>query len=213
MKPYIRAAVVLTGLVAFSQPSIGAQAGKSIAMQGNGKGATACVACHGADGSGQAGAGFPALAGMDADYLAKQLNDFKQGTRKNPVMAPVAKALTAEESKAVSKYYSAKTPVAGSKPKVSQSVLKTGKNLAEKGNWPKEIPACFACHGPGATGVAGTFPALAGQHASYITSQIQAWKSGQRSNDPDDLMKAVAERLSDAEIKAVSAYLSSLSAK
>lgn len=184
--------------------------GQEIATQGNAKGATACQVCHAADGGGQAAAGFPRLAGLNSAYLKKQLKDMAKGSRNTPVMTPIAKALTDKDIEAVASYYSQlpapKVKVATTNP----ALLKKGKELVENGNWSKDIPACFACHGDGATGVGEHFPALAGQHASYIGQQINAWKSGLRQNDPNQLMKGIAERLSGDEIQAVSAYLASL---
>lgn len=74
------------------------------------------------------------------------------------------------------------------------------------GAWDREVPPCASCHGPNGRGVGATFPELAGQHASYLSAQFAAWKNGTRSNDPQNLMKGVAERLTDAEIQAVAAW-------
>lgn len=206
-------AVVLTLLMAYAQAAMAADLGQTIATQGNGKGATACIACHGVDGGGQAQAGFPRLAGLNQAYLEKQLHDFAKASRNNPVMAPMAKALTDKEIKAVAAYFANMAPTtSGAAPAVDPAVLTQGKKLAENGNWSKDVPACFACHGVGANGIGEHFPALSGQHASYIEQQLQAWRSGQRKNDPNELMKGVAKRLTDAEIKAVSSYLASLTA-
>ena len=185
------------------------EAGKQIAMQGNDRGAPACLGCHGVDGGGNAMANFPRLAGMNAGYLAKQLQDFASGVRANPIMQPIASALNGEEIEAVSSYYTGlQAPQTNAQ---SQSVSSTeGKNLVELGDWNKTVPACIQCHGPGARGVGMHFPTLAGQHAGYIESQLQAWRQGTRKNDPNQLMLGVAERLDEDQIKAVSVYLSSL---
>lgn len=185
------------------------QAGKQIVMSGNNKGATACLSCHGADGAGMAAANFPRLAGLNAGYMTKQLHDFASGTRINPIMQPIAKALSTKEAENVAAYYAAqKVPVAGTK--VDAGVLDEGKRLVEQGDWGEIVPACTMCHGPGANGVGKSFPALAGQHASYIETQLNAWKKGTRKNDPNQLMKVIAERLSMDQIKAVAAYLASM---
>ncbi len=186
--------------------------GKKLATQGNTKGVTACISCHGINGEGMAQAGFPRLSNLDPRYLQKQLQDFKNGTRKNPIMEPIAKALTNKESIAVSNYLVKLKPVASNTRITDTQLLTQGRQLATIGNWGNNIPACFACHGRSGYGVNEHFPALAGQHASYISQQIQAWKSGLRKNDPNDLMKVIAQRLSNTEIKAISTYLASLSA-
>lgn len=74
------------------------------------------------------------------------------------------------------------------------------------------MPACVSCHGPGGKGIGAVFPALAGQHASYIKAQLEAWKNGTRRNDPNNLMKVVADRLTDEEVQAVSEYFATLPA-
>lgn len=183
-------------------------AGKVIIMQGNGKGAIACVSCHGADGAGDATANFPRLAGLNEVYVAKQIADYKSGARKNPIMQPIAAALTAKEAADVGAYYASQR-VAAVAPPAGKAQMALGKKLATRGNWDKEIPACFSCHAPEGKGI-GAFPAIAGQHAGYTVAQIAAWKNGTRKNDPVELMKGIAERLSDEETAAVAAYLATL---
>lgn len=190
----------------------GAPSGKQIASQGNGKGATACMTCHGMDGAGQPAAGFPKLSNLSAGYIESQLQSFQKGTRQNPIMAPNAKALSGPEIKAVAEYYAGQKSGTSkaAQPKSNPELIKQGRALANRGDWENGVPACFSCHGPGAQGVGDQFPALAGQHASYITAQITAWKKGQRTNDPVELMKTVASRLSQQQTSAVAAYLASL---
>lgn len=204
--------IVLTMFMTFTPVAMADNLGQTIAAQGNNKGAMACITCHGVDGSGQAQAGFPRLAGLNPVYMEKQLHDFADAKRNNPVMAPIAKALSTDEKKAVAAYFAnmAMLSPAG-KPANDDTLIKAGKQLAENGNWSKDIPACFTCHGAGAGGIGEHFPALAGQHAMYIEQQLYAWRKGQRNNDPNQLMKGVALHLNDAEIKSVSTYLASLS--
>ena len=202
---------LLTILMAFTHMAMASELGKTIASQGNGKGATACIACHGVDGAGQAAAGFPRIAGLNPAYMEKQLHDFTKANRINRTMAPIASALSDKEIKAVVAYFAKmKRITSASKSSADDNLMKKGKKLAEKGNWPNNVPACFARHGVGAIGIGDHFPALAGQHASYIEQQIKSWRTGLRKNDPNQLMKGVAMRLSDMEIKAVSTYLASL---
>ncbi|MDY6981155.1 MAG: c-type cytochrome [Pseudomonadota bacterium] len=183
-------------------------AGKQLARQGNGQGATACIACHGANGEGNAATGFPRLAGLNADYLAKQLHDYQSGSRQNPVMQPFAKAMSDSEIRNVAAYYASLDPKTGAS---RSATNQTGQELAMRGDWDATIPACISCHGPGGRGIEPEFPALAGQHASYITSQLQAWRNGKRHNDENDLMKVVAERLDSNQINAVAEYFANLS--
>lgn len=201
-------------MLVFSQTAFSADMGKQLATKGNGNGATACIACHGTDGGGQAQAGYPRIAGMNQTYLEKQLHDFADGSRKNSTMQPIAKALKAQEVKAVAEYFSQlPIPANHDSTTADKAVIHDGKKLAVDGHWSKDVPACLSCHGPGARGVPPHFPMLAGQHEKYIVNQLQDWQSGNRNNDPNQLMKSVASRLSHDEIMAVGAYLASLNAK
>ena len=87
-----------------------------------------------------------------------------------------------------------------------ETLLARGQQLAERGDWNAYIVSCQSCHGPGGKGVGDTFPGIAGQHASYIRTQLTAWKNETRSNDPQNLMGAIAKRMSDDDIQAVSAW-------
>jgi len=190
---------------ALAQPG---NAGAAIAAKGTPGGAAACVACHGAKGEGNAAAGFPRLAGLPADYLAAQLDHFAAERRKNPVMGPVAKQLTAAERKAVAAYYGA-LPAAQALAIDDGAGLRaadTGAWLALRGRWDSNLPACVQCHGPGGAGIGAAFPALAGQSSAYIAAQLHAFKSGTRPGGPQDLMKVVASKLADGDITALADY-------
>lgn len=184
-------------------------AGKQIVTQGNSRGATACIACHGLDGAGNAAAGYPQLAGLSAVYMARQLAGFKHGSRKNPIMQPIAAALSDTETSNVTAYYASLKPAPAIK-KATGKLSGDGQRLVELGDWDKTIPACSQCHGPGTRGVGDSFPALAGQHASYLEAQLNAWRQGLRNNDPNNLMKVIANRLDPQQISAVAKYLATL---
>lgn len=201
------AAIMVSMLTAFATGVFAQTDVEALLTQGNNRGATGCATCHQADGAGQAQAGFPRLAGMDSDYFMHQLQSFKAGTRTNPVMAPIAKALSEEEGRTLAEYYEQQEAPAGAAPDVAPAMLAVGERLAQSGDWQgRELPACVQCHGPNGEGVGSAFPPLAGQHASYIQAQIEAWKRGERNNDPIGLMKRVADKLSVEETQAVAAY-------
>lgn len=181
-------------------------AGRELAMKGR-SGAPACAQCHGANGEGQAAAGFPRLSGLPRDYVVKQLSDFRAGRRKNPVMEPIAKALDDAASAAVADYYAGLKVGVTRNAELPAASIALGARVAQRGNWDKNVPACFACHGPNGAGVPPHFPGITNQPATYTAKQLRDWKSGQRTNDPNGLMKSVADRLSDAEIDSVAAYL------
>lgn len=195
-----------------SQAQGNPEQGASLVTRGDGSGAP-CMACHGPDGGGNAAAGFPRLAGLDADYLAKQMQDYNAGRRVNAVMQPNVDNFSDQQLRDIGAYYSElPIPMPSSSSNAGDKALAMGQKLAESGDWDNNIPPCSTCHGPGNRGVGNAFPALAGQHPSYIKQQLEAWRSGQRTNDPNQLMTAVAERLSPEQIDAVAAYLGSLSA-
>ena len=180
----------------------------AIAKHGNDQGAPACVACHGADGAGQPAAGFPRLAGLNAAYLQKQLDDFASGKRDNPVMKPMAIALNEADRKALGEYYS-KLPIpsALAKPTTPMPAADSvGALLATRGRWSQQVPACEQCHAPGGVGVGANFPPLAGQSATYLENQLKAWKQGSRHNDPLELMQHLSKALSDDDIAAVARW-------
>ena len=162
-----------------------------------------------------AAAGFPYLAGQGASYLALQLHDFASGDRSNPIMAPIAKGLSAEQIKAVAGYYS-KLPAPFDTKTLSRLAdtypqkSAVGAWLASRGDWEHDIPACFQCHGPGAVGVGAHFPALAGLSAKYIREQLTGWQEKKRAPGPQALMGDIAGRMNKAQISAVADYLSKL---
>ena len=186
----------------------------SIAQEGDaerGEAASAtCVACHQANGGGMnipGGESWPRLAGLNANYIAKQLHDFKAGDRQNATMVTFANMLDDQQIADVAAYYSQlpATPGQGGD-NADEALLARGEQLAERGDWNAYIVSCKSCHGPGGQGVGETFPGIAGQHAGYISAQLNAWKSDTRSNDPQNLMGAIAKRMSEEDIQAVSAW-------
>jgi len=209
--------LALTGLLSMGFPAMTMAAGNpergaQLATQGDGSGAP-CLACHGADGAGMDAAGYPRLAGLDAGYLLKQMRDYNAGTRVSPVMQPNIDNFNDQQLQDLAAYYaSLPVPATSGNPPASEEQLALGRKLAEEGDWDNYIPPCSSCHGPGNRGVGADFPALAGQHPNYIRSQLQAWQSNQRNNDPNLLMTAIAERLTAEQIDAVAAYLGTVSA-
>lgn len=200
--------------------------GAAIANTGAG-GAPACLTCHGAAGEGMAQAGFPRLAGQGAPYLQRQLAAFADGTRVSAVMMPIAKALSVADRAAVSAYYAAlpaplapaaALPAASASAPAAAAVsapasASIGGTLATRGRWVDKLPACEQCHGPGGRGVGPDFPALAGQSATYLASQLTAWRTGTRPPGPMGLMSVVASKLSEAEVRAVADHYASLPAR
>lgn len=195
-------AMIMVVLVAGAAPP-------SIVTQGDGA-ALACASCHGVDGAGNAEAGFPVLARMPPAYFTKQIADFKAGTRLSSIMTPIAMAMSAEAVDASARHYASQALPDTAAMTPDSAVLLRGRSLATSGAWERGVPPCFKCHATDGRGIEPAFPPIAGQHAAYTVSQLQGWKTGVRSNDPQDLMKAVAEKLTDEEIQAVAEYLASM---
>lgn len=185
-------------------PVLAQSAGAAVAVHGTAGGAAPCIACHGARGEGNAANGFPRLASLPAPYIRAQLSAYADGQRENPVMAPIARVLSADEAQAVSLYF-AGLP-ARDLPNSAPVAAGPGALLALDGRWSDKLPACVACHGPGGTGVGTSFPPLAGQPALYLEAQLEAWQQGKRPPGPLGLMQAVARQLSPSDIVAVSRW-------
>lgn len=167
---------------------------------------TVCAACHGADGNSVAPT-FPKLAGLQAEYLEKQMREFLTGKRKSEIMDASLPALKSADLSALASYYSSQKPAAGS---VSDEKLAAaGKAIFDDGNTASGVPACSGCHLAAAQGNE-RYPRLAGQHATYTVAQVQAFKAGTRSNDKARVMRAVAARMTEEEIAAVAEYIAGL---
>lgn len=178
--------------------------------------AVTCVACHQADGSGMnipGGESWPRLAGLEQQYLVAQLQAFKDGSRNSASMLPFAMMLSDEQVVDVAAYYASLPIPAITPPEVDEAVLEHGRKLATQGDWDRYIVACVSCHGIGNQGNGAVFPGLAGQQPAYIAQQIKAWQNGTRTNDPQQLMAAIAKRMNDDDIAAVSAWLATQPAK
>ncbi|HJX16591.1 MAG TPA: c-type cytochrome [Acidiferrobacterales bacterium] len=167
----------------------------------------ACAACHGVDGN-SAAPNFPKLAGLDAQYIAKQLADYKSGARKDPLMIGMVAGLSRKDMDDLGAYYASRKRSTGTTG-ASADVLKKAERLYRGGDAKNGISACISCHGPAGTGIPPRFPAVSGQHAAYSQKQLLDFKTGTRSND-GEIMTRIAFRLSEAEIKAVSEYMAGL---
>lgn len=171
-----------------------------------------CAACHGPDGNSVAAAN-PKLAGQFAEYLHKQLRDFKaqggkKAARESAVMSGMVGALSEADMLAVSAYYAGQTlrpATAGDKDRAA-----LGQKLWRGGIAAKGVAACAGCHGPDGAGIPGLYPRLSGQFAEYVEAQLKLFRSGARANDPNGMMRGVAARMSDEEIKAVAEYAAGL---
>jgi cytochrome c553 len=192
-------AVAGAPLAAETKPAFKADPAKGQAI------AQVCGACHTADGSRGAPAN-PILQGQHPEYLVKQLQEFKSGKRNNAVMKGFASTLSEEDMKHVSAFYAGKSAKPGAAK--NKETIRLGEKIYRGGVSEKSIPACAGCHSPNGAGIPAQYPRLAGQHADYTESQMNGFRAGTRANSPQ--MMAIAAKLSDTEIKAVSDYIAGL---
>lgn len=189
---------------------------------------SSCAGCHGEDGNSMMPT-FPKLAQQHSSYLIKQLQAFKEGSRIDPVMAPMAMALSDADMADLAAYYSSQTISANPEPtlppddsndepvdenkakEAMQAILAKGSNLYRNGNLGSAVSACIACHGPSGEGnKPANFPALHSQHADYLIKALSDFKSGARSKNADNMMVMIAKKMSDEEIKAVAYHISTM---
>ena len=173
---------------------------------GKAKSAT-CAACHTADGN-SINPQYPKLAGQSADYLFKQLQDYKSGARANPIMLGMVAPLSPQDMEDLAAYFASQQVArAAADPKLAPQ----GEALFRGGNLNSGVAACAACHGAvGAGNPAAKFPALAAQHSDYLEAQLKAFRAMERANDAGQMMRAIAAKMSDPEIKAVASYIQGL---
>jgi cytochrome c553 len=172
----------------------------------------ACAACHGATGESVAPT-MPHLAGQIQDYMVKQLKDMKgrngePPVRENPMMAAVLPGLGEEDMVNVAAWYASQKPVTGASQNARLAAL--GQQVWRAGDAEHGVAACAGCHGPVGAGVPALYPRLAGQWADYTQAQLTNFKSLARHNDPNEIMRDMAHRLTNEEIRALADFVAGL---
>lgn len=173
---------------------------------------TVCVACHGADGNSQLSAN-PKIAGQHEDYLYKQLREFKgwdgaKPLRENAVMGAMVAGLEDADMKGLAKYFASFE--LQPEPAKNLETIELGQKIWRAGIAAKGVPACAACHGPAGAGLPAQYPRLSGQFAEYTEAQLKAFRDGGRANDPNRMMRMIALKMTDAEMKAVADFAAGL---
>lgn len=171
--------------------------------------AAVCGACHGMDGNSVAPQ-FPKLAGQSAQYIVRQLTNFKSGKRQNPIMLGMATPLSTQDMRDVAAYFASKTPLPGV---ADQALVERGQTLFRQGDPAQGVPACMACHSIDGRGNPGAmYPQLTSQHAQYVEATLKAWHDGTTWGDDahSQIMPAIARKLDADDIAAVASYIEGL---
>lgn len=209
---------------AFASGKADHSSGKSIFENGKGD-VPACNSCHGAEGLGDDNMGTPRLAGQIDAFLLKQLTDFATDKRLDTtmfVMNANAKGLSEQDRRDVAGYLSSLRSYTGKQlqeahggsdmvaleaagVEVGKSHL--GKIIVNYGVPERGIPACLACHGHSGRGVGPLFPRIGEQKFTYLVSQLNKFKTGERNNDVKGAMQKVAQKLTAEDILNVATYL------
>jgi cytochrome c553 len=162
-----------------------------------------CFLCHGENGESSSEV-FPKLAGQHADYIARQLESFKTGSRKSTAMADMSSRLSPDEMLALGQYFESKP--AEPEPVKDADLAAVGRYIFHTGNTHSGVPACASCHGKDGLGTA-SLPRLAGQYASYIETQLTLFNQRERTND-NAVMHAIVSKMTSLEMAAVAVYIS-----
>ena len=204
----MKSPLVLFLAAAFATPVLASDAkpaAKSDPAKGQAIATQVCGACHMFDGSRGASAN-PILAGQHAEYLVKQLHDFKSGARNSAVMKGFASTLSEQDMLDVAAFYASKTAKPGFAK--DKDTLLLGERIYRGGVADRQIPACAGCHSPNGAGIPVQYPRLSGQHGEYSEAQLNAFRAGQRMNSLQ--MSGVTAKMNDREIKAVADYIAGL---
>ncbi len=171
--------------------------------------ALTCTACHGPEGNSPS-AMWPNIAGQNAGYLLAQLQAFKNGERKDPLMTGQAMLLSDDDMANLAVYFESLPAAAQSV--ADESLIERGQALYRGGDKKDETSACMACHGPTGRGnPAAKYPALQGQHASYTAKQLRDYAAGSRQSDgKTHIMRDIAATLDTDDIAALSSYVQGL---
>ena len=171
-----------------------------------------CAACHGPDGNSAIPAN-PVIAGQHAQYAFKQLTNFKSeggkpAERPSPIMTGIVASLSRDDMANLALYFAGQE----AKPRTARDpeLVKLGQQIYRGGIMKKGVAACASCHLANGAGIPAQFPRLAGQHSQYTVEELKQFRAGERANDPNRVMRLIAEKLSDREMMAVAQFIEGL---
>ncbi len=185
---------------------------------GRGK-AAACIACHGADGISLVPM-FPNLAGQHAEYLYWSLRAFQREARADSPMTAAVAALADTDLRDLAAYFASLPSIPSkSTDAAGDADAQRGGALYRDGDRTRGIPPCQGCHGSegeghplaDAAGAWRTYPALRGQHATYVVQKLADYRDGKHVLTSNDrLMRGVAQTLDEADARDIAAWLEGL---
>jgi cytochrome c553 len=169
--------------------------------------AAVCAACHGTDGNSPIPTN-PNIAAQHSNYLYKQLADYKSGRRNNPIMAGIVASLSDSDMRNLAAYFSQQKAKPGAAK--DADLVSAGQRLYRGGDIQAGVPACASCHSPDGAGIPIQYPRLGGQHGQYTLAQLQSFRTGERANDSNSVMRTISQRMTDKAMSAVAEYISGL---
>jgi len=208
MKKYLAITISLLAFLMFSQvhaatgtkPSGDPEVGKTKSAS--------CAACHGVDGN-SPNPQWPKLAGQHEDYMVNQLLYFHSGERVNDTMQGMVEGLSEEDARDLAAYFASQEVQYGT---ADPELVELGEKIYRSGNAESGVAPCMGCHGPSGAGNPGAnYPALRGQHAAYVETQLHGFAEGKRANENSiKMMQILASRMTNREIRAVASYIQGL---
>lgn len=167
-----------------------------------------CVACHGLNGMSAVSAN-PNIAGMPAQYIAKQLQLFKEGKRVNAIMLGMSLNLSEADMKALGEYYFSQRPTVNAVAR-DKALAEKGQKIFRAGIPSANVPACAGCHGGAGAGIPGQYPRLAGQWPEYTLAQLESYAAGSRKHAA---MTEISSRMREGDRLAVAEYIAGMRSK
>ncbi len=198
------ASLLMTAAVAAPAFSAAAADSGPDLAKGQASYAAVCVACHGEAGKSTL-AENPVLAQQHPAYLVKQLKEFKDDKRVDPIMKGFATMLSDEDMVNIAAWLGQQKADNGFS--TDKELVDLGERIYRGGIQERNIAACAGCHSPNGAGLPVQYPRLGGQHAQYTAKQLVDFRNGTRHNAE---MRDVTAKLNDKEIKALADYIAGL---
>ena len=203
---------LLTSMFALAVASVTAFSAHAQEIKGDAKAGeqkiAMCIGCHSIHGyksSFPEVYSVPKISGQNGKYIVASLNAYKKGERKHPTMRGIADTLTEQDMADLGAYYEQHGNI--------QPVTKTPKVPDAKVAALLQKGACISCHGDNfSKPIDPSYPKIAGQHKDFLFVALKSYKVENQSTwgRNNGVMGGIAKQFSNAELKAMSAYIASL---